>query len=56
MAGRRIETRLFAKVADATWRHTTYVWNADMVRLLTYPSDIAAGKTVDALDAFTTSP
>jgi hypothetical protein len=25
--GRRIETRLYAKGTDGTWRHTTYVWN-----------------------------
>ncbi len=25
--GKRVETRLYAKGADGTWRHTTYVWN-----------------------------
>jgi len=28
--GRRIETRLFAKMVDGTWQHTTYVWNDDL--------------------------
>lgn len=28
--GRRIETRLFAKMSDGTWQHTTYVWNDDL--------------------------
>lgn len=27
--GKRIETRLYQKTAAATWKHTTYRWNAD---------------------------
>jgi len=29
LGGRRIETRMFAKVAPATWQHATYVWSSD---------------------------
>ncbi|MBX3207198.1 MAG: hypothetical protein KF764_19280 [Labilithrix sp.] len=29
VGGKRIETRLFKKLADDTWVHTTYRWNAD---------------------------
>lgn len=27
--GKRIETRLYAKVAEGSWKHTTYRWKAD---------------------------
>jgi hypothetical protein len=39
--GRRVETRLFQKIATGTWVHATYAWNADQTA-----TSISYGETV----------